>query len=216
MVSDSHDYRRQEVIMRQLETKFNLTPVPNSHEVSRKSYSKGEIERVLRTGEPSVKMQLHSLIDGVLQKPVLFKDFTNYLALNNVEARLNQASTGRISGISFAINDVAIKGSDLGKAYSWKGLQKRGLIYGTQIDHSQEYELKHNEKGDHEQYGRSGTKYSHRNDASITSEKRITEIGSPQGNLQSSTNFERFYNELRKDNTPENPRNECITRKRRR
>ena len=216
VVSDSHDYRRQEAIMRQLETKLNLTPVPNSHEVGRKSYSKGEIERVLRTGEPSVKMHLHDLIDDILQKTLLFDDFTNQLALCGVEARLNQASTGRVSGISFAIGGVAVKGSDLGKAYSWNGLQKRGLIYGTQINHSQTHEFNHDKKGG-ERYGRqSGTKYSNGNHTSSIAEKRIEQTGNAKGNDQGSSSFERFYQELRNENIAGNTRNEHVTRKRRR
>ena len=41
----------------------------------------------------------------------------------------NVASTGRISGISFTHNAITMKGSDLGKGYTWGGLQKRGLHY---------------------------------------------------------------------------------------
>ena len=44
VVSDAHDYRRQEVIMRMLEKEWNLIPVPMSQSAARKAPTKGEVE----------------------------------------------------------------------------------------------------------------------------------------------------------------------------
>ena len=44
--------------------------------------------------------------------------------------RANIAANGRVSGISFAYDGVACKGSDLGRGYSWRQLQERaGIAY---------------------------------------------------------------------------------------
>ncbi|WP_223920870.1 hypothetical protein, partial [Aeromonas caviae] len=37
------------------------------------------------------------------------------------------ACTGRMNGFSFEVAGVPFKGSDLGKGYTWAGLQKSGV-----------------------------------------------------------------------------------------
>lgn len=127
VVSDSHDYKRQEAIMRRLEREYGLSQVAPSRETARKAMSKGEIEHVLRTGEASARTRLQGLIDNAIKEKQKLRAVINRLAQDGVETKLNQASIGRISGISFSLDGVALKGSDLGKAYSWNSLQKRGL-----------------------------------------------------------------------------------------
>lgn len=129
VVSDSHDYKRQEAIMRRLEVEYGLTRITPSKEAPRKSLSKGEVERVLRTGEASVRMRLQEAVDAALKDRSELRTFVAYLGKLGVETKLNQASTGRISGISFSLDGVAMKGSALGKAYTWNSLQQRGLLY---------------------------------------------------------------------------------------
>lgn len=128
-VSDSMDYKRQEAIMRQLEREYNLKMVKSSNDVGRKTCTKGEIECVLRTGEQSVRMRLQGVVDSALGDNPDLPLFIKRLEADGVSTKLNQASTGRISGISFSLEGVALKGSDLGKAYTWNSLQKRGLEY---------------------------------------------------------------------------------------
>ena len=129
VVSDSNDYKRQELIMRNLEKEYGLVRVPSSHEVGRKAPTKGEVEHSLRTNQPSVRMNLQNIIDSTLSANASFPDFVKSLSQQGIDTKLNQASTGTISGISFAMNGVAFKGSQLGKGYTWKSLEKRGLIY---------------------------------------------------------------------------------------
>jgi len=151
VVSDSHDYKRQEVIMRKLEKEHGLVQVLSSHEVGRKAPTKGEVEHSLRTNEQPIRMNLQNLIDTALSDNASFtnfKDFVKNLAQQGVDTKLNQASTGTISGISFAMNGVAFKGSQLGKAYTWKSLQKRGLTYEN--GHSTQHE--HNKPNTNQEY----------------------------------------------------------------
>lgn len=145
VVSDSHDYKRQETIMRQLEHSYGLTPVELSSEIKRKSLTKGEIEHVLRTNEPSVRMKLQNMVDNCIKKQPSLKEFVEELGIQGVEVKLNQASTGRISGISFSLDGVAMKGSDLGKSYTWNSLIKRGLNH--EIGQSKEFELERESEG---------------------------------------------------------------------
>jgi hypothetical protein len=127
VVSDSHDYKRQETLMRSLEQKYSLSQVIPSKKASRKALSKGEIEHVLRIGKASVRTRLQEFIDNALKGKSTLREFVSRLMQDGVATKLNQASTGRISGISFSLDGVALKGSDLGKAYTWNALQKRGL-----------------------------------------------------------------------------------------
>lgn len=129
VVSDSHDYQRQETIMRQVEKDFGLTPIKSSKEVRRKALAKGEIEKALRTSQAPARLQLQRMIDDALSCPCDLSHFINELSQQDVGVKLNQAQTGTISGLSFIYDGIAFKGSSLGKGYSWPALQKRGLSY---------------------------------------------------------------------------------------
>lgn len=150
VVSDSQDYKRQEAIMRRLEQEYGLKTVEPSREAERKTLSKGEIEHVLRTGEASARMRLQKMIDETLVRPMALSVFVSHLEKRGVEVKLNESSTGTISGISFCLYDIALKGSDLGKKYTWKSLQNRGLHHG-QVGKSAGIE-----QGRSEQPGRGG------------------------------------------------------------
>ncbi|MEG6502866.1 MULTISPECIES: relaxase/mobilization nuclease domain-containing protein [unclassified Desulfovibrio] len=129
VVSDSRDYQRQEAIMRRLEREYGLKEVTPSRESERRAPTKGEIECAVRTGKPSAKMALQTLVDKALHNQPGYAEFTRRLEKSGVEVLPNVASTGRISGISYRHSGIIMKGSDLGKGYSWAGLQKRGLTY---------------------------------------------------------------------------------------
>lgn len=130
VVSDSRDYQRQEAVMRRLERELGLTVVKPSREAMRRAPTKGEIEHALRTGKASTKQRLQQMVDvAVKDKPTL-DQFTTRLDTVGVEVIPNVASTGLISGISFRLEGVMMKGSDLGRGYTWGNLQKRGVQYG--------------------------------------------------------------------------------------
>ncbi|NVN97661.1 hypothetical protein HXX01_05590, partial [Candidatus Nomurabacteria bacterium] len=52
-------------------------------------------------------------------------------------------ANGRISGISFNLNGEIMKGSDLGKGYTFSGLQKRGINYELYRDNESFNAVKH-------------------------------------------------------------------------
>lgn len=129
VVSDSKDYQRQEAIMRKLEKEYGLKEVQPSQEALRRAPTKGEIECAVRTGRPSAKVTMQELVDKALLEKTDFETFRNHLEKKGVEVMLNQSDTGRVSGISYRHNEITMKGSDLGRGYSWSGIQKRGLTY---------------------------------------------------------------------------------------
>lgn len=135
VTSDSQDYRRQETIMRELERDYGLQRVAPSHEAERKAPTKGEIEGGIRTGQPSVKQQLQQLCDGAAKDCRSFSAYQERLEAVGVElVPVAQLEGAKLSGLSYRLDGVTMKGSDLGKAYSPAGLAKRGVTYEQDRD----------------------------------------------------------------------------------
>lgn len=146
VVSDAHDYKRQEPIMRRLEQQYGLKPVAPSIKTQRAAPKKGEVEHTLRTGEASSRLILQEQIDQALERGRRFHDFCGFLQARGITVRLNQSATGHVSGISFSLSGVAFKGSALGKGYTWNALQHRGLTY-EQDRHDEEHDTRRKQHG---------------------------------------------------------------------
>jgi len=124
VTSDSNDYRRQEVIMREIERDYGLQSVAPSADAKRRAPTKGLIELENRTGEIPVKTQLQTIIDKATADKPRFPEFVNRLHSAEVSI-LPSGKTGTPQGISFELDGIAFKGSDMGKYYGWKQLQTR-------------------------------------------------------------------------------------------
>lgn len=86
---------------------------------------KNELEKALRTGESPPRLLLQTVIDEALADRPSMGDFADRLDAAGVTVRPNIASTGRLNGLTFDLNNLTFSGSKLGKKYSWKKLQKR-------------------------------------------------------------------------------------------
>lgn len=134
-VSDSKEYERNQTVTRQLERDFGLRPVESSRDVSRRAITSGELRRALRTNEPSVKMKLQQIIDVEAKHSLTMRDFVRNLERRGVNVIPNMAAgNGRITGMSYQLNGETMKGSDLGKAYTFAGIQKQGVSYDMERD----------------------------------------------------------------------------------
>lgn len=60
--------------------------------------------------------------------------FAEALSAYGIQYRAHVASTGRMNGFTFECDGVTFSGSQLGKAYGWNGLVKRGLVYDPEQD----------------------------------------------------------------------------------
>ncbi len=135
VVSDSHDYRRHEVLMRAIERDYGLAPVRASADVERHAPTKGEIEEGLRTGIPSTRQRLQGLCDGAVKVSRNYSEYAEHLEAAGVELiPVTQLDGGKLSGLSYRLDGVMMKGSDLGKGYSPMGLAKRGISYEKDRD----------------------------------------------------------------------------------
>nr|WP_090323162.1 relaxase/mobilization nuclease domain-containing protein [Duganella sp. CF517] len=136
VTSDSHDYRRHEVLMRVIERDFKLRQVRPSIEAKRHAPTKGEIEEGLRTGLPSTRQRLQQLCDSAAERCYSFTDYAERLQAAGIRlVPVTQLGGTKLSGLSYLLDGVMMKGSDLGKAYSPMGLAKRGVGYVKNRDH---------------------------------------------------------------------------------
>jgi hypothetical protein len=82
-------------------------------------------------GLVSEKEQLKALIREAAKDKPTMTEFVRRLLARGVQVRPNVARNGHVSGISYRLDQVAVKGSGLGRAYSFEGLQKE---LGVQYD----------------------------------------------------------------------------------
>ena len=135
VTSDSQDYKRQEAIMRQLEQDYSLQQVAPSRDAERKAPTKGEIEQSIRTAQPSTRQQLQQFCDGAAKDCKSFTDYVERLEAVGVElVPVVQLEGQKLSGLSYRLDGVMMKGSDLGKGYSPAGLTKKRVTYDKNRD----------------------------------------------------------------------------------
>lgn len=135
VVSDSNSYRRHEVATRRIERELNLRVVPSSHDAPKRAPKRNEIEKALRTGEVSTRMQLQDLVDAAADGCTSFADMVDRLADVGVDViPTTQLAGEKLSGLQYRLDGEVMKGSDLGKSYSPIGLAKRGVTYVEERD----------------------------------------------------------------------------------
>ena len=133
VVSDSHNWPRMMRISAAIERDFGLRVVPRDGLVA--APKREETGRERRTGETSVRGRLSELVDRAARGGGSVSDFVARLRESAVDVLPAIGSTGRVSGISFGLDGMVWKGSALGRAYSWTGLQRHfGLTYHHDLD----------------------------------------------------------------------------------
>jgi hypothetical protein len=149
VVSDSWDYRRSEVIVRQLEKEFNLEPTPCSNSRVALIATEQGIETTVsdrrapnqkqkhhHSGKPTVKQRLAALIDEACSDSPTVKQLIGRLQHQGVKVFPQFSTRGLFKeAIAFELDGVKVAGNKLGSAYSFPGLQKkRGVSYNPERD----------------------------------------------------------------------------------
>lgn len=148
VVSEWMDWRRTEKILRDLEKEFGMVQVASSWEVERSAPSTGqqrrkrreklEYEAGLRSSPPDepVKVQIQRGIDQAALSNLTMPQLMVRLQEEwGITARIGVTRTGKIKGISYSKDGVNLSGTQLGKAYTFPGLQKyRGISYSPSRD----------------------------------------------------------------------------------
>ncbi|HEY2581925.1 MAG TPA: relaxase/mobilization nuclease domain-containing protein, partial [Mucilaginibacter sp.] len=126
VVSDSNNYKKSEDILRSIERQYNLIPVAPSIQVHQRATGKDELEMIIRTGRPSEKMLLQEMMKNLLsQKNLTIPKLIRHGEQAGIHFLFNQASTGRITGITYFHNRFKIKGQSLGNAFKWAEIIKK-------------------------------------------------------------------------------------------
>ncbi|MEG3904787.1 relaxase/mobilization nuclease domain-containing protein [Microcoleus sp. B4-C5] len=139
VVDDSWDYYKSQETIRQLERNYNLETVTPSWETDKRAQTTGERRQLKSKGNKSVRVQLQDLIDEVTQDNPSMPEFVERLQQQAVEVQvgLTRTRTGFSKGISYNLDGVALSGTQLGKAYTFCGLQKhRGVSYDKGRDNA--------------------------------------------------------------------------------
>ena len=137
VVDDSWDYYKSQETIRQLERNYNLETVTPSWETDKRAQTTGEHRQLKSKGNKSVRVQLQDLIDEVTQDNPSMPEFVERLQQQGVEVQVTQTGIGFIKGISYNLDGVALSGTQLGKAYTFSGLQKhRGVSYDKGRDNA--------------------------------------------------------------------------------
>jgi hypothetical protein len=130
------EYLRNKETCRALERDFGLRPVRNERPRSEdRAPTRGEDRMARDRGVVSEKEQLKALIRDAAKNRPTMSEFVRRLRAKGVQVRANTARTGHVSGISYRLDRVAVKGSGLGRAYGFEGLQKEhGVHYDRARD----------------------------------------------------------------------------------
>jgi hypothetical protein len=123
-VSDSNNYKRSEKIIRELEKQYGLEQVANSSKALFRAPDKDELEMVQRTGKASQKMILQEKVSLALAKSKNIQSFITHMEQAGVQVLFNQASTGRVSGITYFMGAFKAKGQSLGNRFKWANIIK--------------------------------------------------------------------------------------------
>ncbi len=187
---DGRDIFRAIAATQELEKEYGLTQTPGyrKRESARATYR--ERKKAENSGVAPPRIQLQELIDeAVVDKPTA-PQLAFRLEDKGVIVRANVASTGKMNGFSFELDGLAFKGSKLGKAYGWSGLQKRGVSYDVERDAAEleRYKLPVEERPP-------------RTDETVPSASRPTQTVEPSPELEADT-----------DSTSEEPRAEKMLR----
>ena len=150
VVPDSWDYRRSEVVVRQLEQEFGLEPTRCSNErVAEKVKQKHGIETTVGersaqtkkqkhhfSGKPPVKQLLADAIDEATFDQPTVTELIARLQKLHINVHPSFSTRGKFkNAIAFSMNEVKMAGWKLGKAYSFPGLlQRKGVDYNCLRD----------------------------------------------------------------------------------
>jgi hypothetical protein len=125
------EYLRSKEVCRTLEREFGLRAVRNERPRSGERAPTRAEDRMARDrGLVSEKEQLKTLIRAAAKDAPTMSEFVRRLQAKGVQVRANIARTGHVSGLSYRLDRVAVRGSGLGRAYTFQGVQKeQGVRY---------------------------------------------------------------------------------------
>jgi hypothetical protein len=130
LVDGSFERWRGLDVCRQIEREMNLTRLAPARESFRRGLDRRELAVFEHTGRVSVSARLQQHVAIAARGGPTASEWVARLEAQGVDVKLRIDSAGRVVGVSFALDGVALRGSDLGRAYTWRGLlQHQGVRF---------------------------------------------------------------------------------------
>lgn len=145
-IPDSKDYERAEEIMRRIEKEFGLREVEPSREAMRRSPTQKEMKHFERTGVLSTWLRLQAHVDEAIGRGATATELIERLEERGIDVIPYRNEEGDVRGVSYRLDGKVMRGRDLGRGYTWPGLQKewpkdkehrQGRV---EYDHARDYE----------------------------------------------------------------------------
>lgn len=127
-----HGFRR--VLKRKSASKESTERLPEGERKSRTEY---QMDRRLKNSNCEIDVQqsdknyLKNMIRTALNNPKTQDGFASALSEMMIDVQFNQASTGKITGVSYKYKGFCWKGSSLGKEFGWNRIKEKladGLV----------------------------------------------------------------------------------------
>jgi hypothetical protein len=135
VVSDSHDFRRGEQVVREIEIRFSLIRTPRSHltdpdarETHRRSQSQGAIAMKRNSGIRSPSMLVQDEIDKFFANGgASLGDLKIFLANRHIEVLEGEGKQGQTTLYAFRIGGKTVSARKLGEGYITESLIRKCL-----------------------------------------------------------------------------------------
>ncbi|WP_308599907.1 relaxase/mobilization nuclease domain-containing protein [uncultured Dysgonomonas sp.] len=115
VISDKNDRYRNEAICKKLKDKYGLTY----------GKSKDKVKQQKLRGKDKTKYQVHDGIKGALKRATDWNDLEELLKEKGIGiAYKYKGQTDEVQGISFTIDKITFKGSDIDRSFSYSKLDK--------------------------------------------------------------------------------------------
>lgn len=116
--------------MREIEVKYGLERVQGSQQTYDRAPTWWEHKLAHEKGRLSPKMEMQTRISTVLEDQPTTTQFINRLReAHGIESIFRLNEDGAPCGIAFRYGETVMSGGSLGRGYTWKKLQERGLTY---------------------------------------------------------------------------------------
>jgi hypothetical protein len=140
-IDDSWDHLRSRKLIKQIESQYTLTETAAAWKNDRAFLESGEARAQKYRGQTPTRTQLQTLVNELSQGGTNLETLVDQLESKGVEVSL-QPTRSKTLGISYHFNDRHFSGSQLGSAYTLRGLaQRQGVMMpGSETEISQWWE----------------------------------------------------------------------------
>ncbi|AFZ15727.1 Relaxase/mobilization nuclease family protein (plasmid) [Crinalium epipsammum PCC 9333] len=124
VVPDSYNFFRSQAVIRKIEQDYELEAVTPSWETHRRAPTTPELKEFERTGTGSVRLTIAELAQEAASNSPTMPEYLDRMKELGVEVKVNITRNDKVRGLSYSMGAYAFQGSDIGKDYSWNGLQQ--------------------------------------------------------------------------------------------